>query len=151
MFKKWFFKETFFKSIPFSIIYSIISLVISLILLVVDNSWLYGTLIGLAIMWLSYLLIWILWYKIPKIKSTMSKIIPIGVITLRIIIFISSLLIISLLINPLLIPGLKHQDKLLKPINTLSLLWTYSIPTLSYLTVGTIDVIQSMKLQKKEK
>ena len=136
---------------PFSILYSIISLIISLILLVLDTSWLYGTLIGLIILWFSYLVIWILWYKIPKIKSTMAKIVPIGILLIRVVIFISSLLLISLLINPWLIPGLEHQDKLLKPINTLSLLWTYSIPTVSYMTVGIIDVVQSMKLQRSKK
>ena len=151
MYKKWSQQESFFKSVPFSIFYSIIALGISLILLLIDSSWLYGTLIGLVILWISYLLIWILWYKIPKIKSFMAKIVPIGTLSIRIIIFVSSFLIISLVINPWLVPGLKHQDKLLKPINTLSLLWTYSIPTLSYLTAGTIDVIQSIKLQRRKK
>lgn len=151
MFKKWSLQESFFKSIPFTIMYSFIALGISLILLVVNTSWLYGTLVGIVILWFSYFVIWVLWYKIPKIKSQMVRILPIGIILLRIIIFISSLLIISLVINPWLIPGLKHKDKLLEPINTISLLLTYSLPILSYLTIGTIDIIHSINLQKKGK
>ncbi len=150
MFQRWLEKESFYRSIPFSIFYSIIALGVSLILLLIDNSWLYGTLFGIAILWLSYFAIWILWFKIPKIKTFMTKIIPIGTIALRILIFVISLLLISLLINPWLLPGIEHKDKLLKPINTLSLLWTYSIPTVSYITIGIIDVVQRKKLYKEE-
>lgn len=149
-FEKWLNKEIFYRNIFVSIVYSIIMIIISLILLLVDTSIIYGSLIGVTMLWVTNLLIWLLWFKIPKIKSFMNKITPIGVWIIRMLIFITMFLIIILYINPSLsdFSGLKL---VMEPINLFALMVTYSINTFSYLTIIIIDVFISIKETKKGK
>lgn len=149
-FTKWLNKGIFFKNIYVSIIYSIIVICISMILLLVNTSIFYGTLMGIIILWIANLIIWLLWFKIPRINKTMSKITPIGVWAVRIGIFIPIFLIVVFYINPSISSetGLKL---LLSPINILALIFAYSINMFSYLTIGIIDVFISINKTKKEK
>ena len=86
--KKWNELEIFHKSIIFSGIYSFILIIISLILLLDDTSWIYGTLIGTGLLFISYLIIWILWFKISKIKIIMSKGTSVLIPLIRIVLFL---------------------------------------------------------------
>ncbi len=139
---KWLETETFPKSILISLIYSLIMIIISSILLLVNTSFIYGTLIGIGILYLSYLIIWTLWYKIPKIKTTMAKATPLLAPMIRIVIFITTLLLIAFFVGE----G-EGIDKFTNPINAIMMLITYTLTLFSY---GTVIIIDSI-LEKKNK
>ncbi len=140
--EKWLNLEIFPKSILVSLIFTSLMLSIGSILLVVDTSYLYGVLVGTGILYLSYFIIWILWYKIPKIKSAMSKTTAILSPTIRIVVYIISLLLIVFFVGE----G-EGLDRFVQPINTIMMLITYTLTLFSYGTVIVIDKI----LENKQK
>ncbi len=143
--EKWLNLEIFPKSILVSLIFTLLMLSIGSILLVVDTSYLYGVLVGTGILYLSYFIIWILWYKIPAIKSAMSKTTAILSPTIRIVVYIISLLLIVFFIGE----G-QGLDRFVQPINTIMMLITYTLTLFSYGTVIVIDKILENKQKQKE-
>lgn len=131
---KWLQLEVFHKSILTSLILAILFVLISSILVLINTSYLYGALVGLGILYLSYLVIWILWYKIPKIKLFMAQWTPVFAPLIRIVIFTLTFLLISLIIN-----NGSGIEIFLNPINTIMMLITYTSTLLSYLIVIVID------------
>lgn len=139
--KNWNNLEIFHQSIVVSIIYSIMTILISLILLLVDTSWIYGSLIGIALLFLSYFIIWVIWYKIPKFEKLLTILLPIFVPLIRIILFVPVLICIILLIN--IGEGI---DKVLYPVNVFSFLITYSISMISYFTIGFAEMFKKKEV-----
>ncbi len=120
-------------------------LTIGSILLIVDTSYLYGVLVGTGILYLSYLLIWIFWYKIPKIQNTMAKATSVLAPMLRIVIYLTTMLLIVFLCSTE-----EGLDRFVQPINTIMMLITYTLTLLSYGTVIAIDKIIENKNKQKE-
>jgi len=150
MYEKWLKLEIFNKNLIISFFYSILGLIISLILLIINTSYLYGTLLGLFILWLSNGIILLLWFKIPKIKTFMAKIIPVGILFVRLSIFTAMFLLVILVINPIYVE--RHTSKImLSPINNFALLIVYSIPFVSYFTIYFIEIFTSKKIKKNKK
>ncbi len=139
---KWLQTETFPKSILVSLIYTLLLIIVGLILLVVNTSYIYGVLVGSGILYTSYILIWLIWYKIPKIKLKMVKATAWLAPIIRIAIFLTTFLLIVFLVNEG--TGL---DIFINPINTIMMLVTYTFTIFSY---GTVIVIDSI-LEKKNK
>ena len=142
--EKWDNLEIFHQSVIISSIYSLIAIIISSILILVNSSFIYGTLIGVGLLFLSYLLIWFLWYKIPKIQTVMAKCTAWLSPLIRILLFLSIYLTIIFTING----EMDGLDKFLEPVNTFSLLATYTIPMFSYFTIGFVDMF--LNRQKKK-
>lgn len=140
---KWINSETFPKNILTSLIYSVIFIIIGAFLLFIDTSFLYGVILGVIIQYLSYLIIWVLWYCIPNIKTAMAKATPFLAPIIRILIFLTTFLLIVFLVNT----G-EGTEKFLQPINLLMTLITYTFTIVSYGTVLVIDSI--LKKQKGE-
>ena len=149
MYEKWVELEIFNKNLIVSFFYSILGLIISLILLSINTSYLYGTLLGLFILWLSNGIIWLLWFKIKKIKTFMTKIIPVGILFIRLVIFAAMFLLVILVINPMYDHG-HTLNIMLNPINNFALLIAYSIPFVSYFTIYIIDTFKIKKTNKKK-
>ncbi len=143
--EKWLQLEIFPKSILVSLIFTLVMLAIGSILLIVDTSYLYGVIAGTIILYLSYFIIWILWYKIPGIKSVMAKATGLLSPTIRIVIYITALLLIAFLIGE----G-EGLDKFVQPINTIMMLITYTLTLASYGVVIWIDKIIENKQKQKE-
>ncbi len=139
---KWLKSETFIKSIWVSLIFSGLMLLIGSILLIIDTSYIYGALIGIGILYLSYFIIWVLWYKIPKIKTTMAKATPLLAPLIRIVIFITTLLLIAFLLG-----SGEGVNKFTQPVNTIMMLITYTLTLFSY---GTVFIIDSILGEKEE-
>lgn len=139
--EKWVQSETFHKAFIVSIVYSIVAILICLSLISLSTSYLYGALLGSSLLILSHLLVWVFWYKIPKIKTSMAKATAWLSPLIRIVIYITVLLIVILLIND----NSTSWTMVSTPINTLVLLIVYTITPISYGTVILID----MKLEKK--
>ena len=79
----------------------------------------------------------------------MAKITPIGVLFIRLVIFITMFLIVILVINPIYVD--KHTAEIMfNPINNFALLLAYSIPFISYLTIGIMELFKSIKENKKK-
>ncbi|BDU67387.1 MAG: hypothetical protein TYPL_0400 [Candidatus Tyloplasma litorale] len=141
MLDKWMQLEFFYKSIFISIFYSLIAIIISLSLLVVNESYIYGAIIGICMMYFSYFVIWILWYKINSIKTFMAKSTPLLVPFIRILLFLVVFLIIIFVINE----NDTYLSEFLVPINTLFMMFIYTIPMFAYLTIGFIEIILKKK------
>ncbi len=143
--QKWLQLEIFPKSIIVSTIFSLLMIITGSILLIVDTSYLYGVLVGIIILYISYLLIWLLWYSIPSIKTRMAKLTPVLAPLIRIVIFITAFLLVSLVINE----G-EGLEKFLGPINTIMILITYTLTLFSYGLVLIIDHSLSKNDRNKE-
>ncbi len=143
---KWLQTETFPKSILVSLIYTLLLIIVGLILLVVNTSYIYGVLVGSGILYVSYLLIWLIWYKIPKIKLKMVKATAWLAPIIRIVIFLTTFLLIVFLVNE----G-TGVDVFVQPINTLMMLVTYTFTIFSYGTVIVIDSILENKNKEIKK
>ncbi len=129
---KWNRLETFHKSFILSLILSMIAIGLCLIALIWSPSYVYGALLGAILLVFSYLVIWILWYKIPGIETTMAKSTSLLSPMIRIIIYITFYLIVLFLINDL---------NAFQPINTFTLLIVYTITPIGYLSTGIVDHI----------
>lgn len=127
---KWNRLETFHKSFILSLILSMIVIGICTITLIIDTSYLYGALLGAILLVFSYLVIWILWYKIPNIQTTMAKSTSLLSPMIRIIIYITFYLIVLFAINDL---------NVFQPINTFTLLIVYTITPIGYVSTGIVD------------
>lgn len=145
---KWLKLDVFYKSLFFSIIYSSLIFVISLILLIINPYFLYGTIVGVLLLFLSYFIIWILWYKIKSIETFMIKTTPILVPLLRIILFLIVYLILIFVVNDK--SKSENWNFLLLPVNTFMFLFVYTLPVLSYFTTGLIDLIITNKNKEIE-
>ncbi len=139
--EKWIQLETFHKSFIVSMVYAIVAIIICGGLTVINNSFLYGALLGTILLLISYTLIWVLVYKIPSIKQWMAKSIPWLSPLIRIVIYITVLLLVIFLVNDRS-TGLTMVST---PINTLVLLIVYTITPISYGTALVIDIILEKK------
>jgi len=147
MYKKWLKLEIFYKNLTISVFYSIILISIALILLILNTSYIYGTLIGLGSLWIVNGIIWLLWFKFKKVKGFMAAITPIALLFIRLAIFTGQFLLIILVINH----AHNKADNLnimFSPVNAFADLLAYSIPLISYLTVGNIHLFGSIKENK---
>ncbi len=138
--QKWIQLETFPKSILVSFIFTLIMILIGSILLIVDTSYLYGVLVGAVLLYISYFIIWVLWYAIPPIKTSMAKLTPLLAPMIRTAIFVIAFLLILFLVND----G-EGLEKVLSPINTLMSLITYTLTLFSYGVVILVDSILENK------
>ncbi len=138
--EKWIKLETFHKAFIVSMVYSIVAILICLALIPISTSYLYGALLGTSLLLISHLLVWVFWYKIPKIKTSMAKATPLLAPTIRIVIYITVFLIVILLIND----SSTGLTMVSTPINTLVLLIVYTITPISY---GTV-ILMDMNLEK---
>ncbi len=143
---KWNNLDIFHKSFIASIIYSLLAIGICSILLVVNNSFLYGAIIGSLLLLFSQLVIWVLWYKIPIIQTGMVKLTPLLSPLLRIIIYLTMFLLILFLVND----SYDGVEQFLYPINTIVLLIVYTITPLSYGTVIVLDIFLNRKQEVKK-
>ncbi len=139
---KWLQQEVLQKSIIVSTIYSLLMILIGAILIVVNTSYICGALIGVGLLYFSYLIIWILWYKIPSIKTYMAKMTAVLSPSIRIVVFLTTMFIIVFFIN-----SGEGTDLFLYPINIIMMLLTYTLVTM--LSFGTIVIIDSI-LESKE-
>ncbi len=134
--------EAFHKGFIVSIVLSIVSIIICGALCVFNTSYLYGALLGSSILLLSHLIIWVLWYRIPSIKSSMAAITGYVAPLIRIVIYITVFLLVIFLVND----NTTGLLMVTSPINTFVLLIVYTITPLSYGIVIVIDII----LDKRE-
>jgi|GEM_PF-3532486 len=80
----------------------------------------------------------------------MAKIIPVGILFVRLSIFTAMFLLVILVINPIYVE--RHTSKImLSPINNFALLIVYSIPFVSYFTIYFIEIFTSKKIKKNKK
>ncbi len=140
--EKWLEQEVFPKSIIISLIYSLVMIIIGLILVVINTSYLYGVLVGVLLLYISYLIIWVLWYKIKPIKTHMAKMTGVWSPVIRITVFIFTMLLIVFFINT----G-EGLDSFIQPINIVMMLITYTFVTM--LSLGTTHIIDSYLENKK--
>ncbi len=139
---KWLQQEVLPKSIIVSIIYSVLMIVIGAILIVVNTSYIYGALVGVGLIYISYLIIWVLWYKINSIKTYMAKMTAVLSPAIRILVFITSMILILVFVNY----G-NGTDKFLEPINIIMMLITYTFTTM--LSFGTVVIIDAVLENRK--
>lgn len=149
MAKKWTKLEVFYKGLILSTVYTVILVLISLILLVKDTSYIYGSIIGITALWISYLFIWILFFGVDKIKLSMVKALPYLVPIIRLVIFLIFYLVPLLVVNANFWKYPQGMDQILYPINTFMILIGYSIHVISYFTAVLIDIIIESKENKK--
>ncbi len=139
--EKWSKLETFHKSFITSMVLCTIMVMICAILILIDTSYIYGALLGSILLIVSHLIIWGLWYGIPSIKKWMAKSTPWLAPFIRILIYITALLLVIYFVNN----NSNGMDIFLYPINTIVLLITYTITPFSYVAVIVIDIILNKK------
>lgn len=136
---KWKEIEIFYKGMVVTTFYSMIALLVSMILLVVNNTFIYGTLLGIGSLYFAYLVIWLLIFKIPTKEKLNTIFVSVIAPLIRVGFFTIILLITALVLNG----SQQGLERFLYPANAFSLLFTYTIPLASYFTVMIIDFINN--------
>ncbi len=139
--KVWSKLDTFYKGLFISTFYSFIFIIIGLILLIVDSSWIYGTLLGVITLYFSMMISWIIYFHINN-KNKFGIAMSLLNWLLRLILFTIVFILFILVINPTLSNESISLNSTLRPVNLIMLLLVYSlVPALSYYTVPIVDSI----------